>query len=200
MIAVNNWRDSVSLPPLAAKPKKGKSQTVTSTLPKSQGPEASESLSKKSKIPKDIQLASTRLPFTLDEGTHKLQSLLESTATHHKDSGGNKQPLDRDITSMTPDEGTAKTTLCPEASLRDKDLGGNIPPTDMEPIHNLVVILQGLVLNIRSNQTKEKDPRCQRLDDIHEKNYERLKKILEELGIQSALPASVPEQVSSQTS
>nr|GEY90847.1 hypothetical protein [Tanacetum cinerariifolium] len=148
MIAVNNWRDSVSLPPLAAKPKKGKSQTVTSTLPKSQGPEASESLSKKSKIPKDIQLASTRLPFTLDEGTHKLQSLLESTATHHKDSGGNKQPLDRDITSMTPDEGTAKTTLCPEASLRDKDLGGNIPPTDMEPIHNLVVILQGLVLNI----------------------------------------------------
>ncbi|GKE45417.1 hypothetical protein Tco_1472701 [Tanacetum coccineum] len=31
------------------------------------------------------------------------------------------------------------------------------------------------------------------------KRYERLKKILEELGIQSALPASVPEQASSQT-
>ncbi|GJW63692.1 hypothetical protein Tco_0115576 [Tanacetum coccineum] len=32
------------------------------------------------------------------------------------------------------------------------------------------------------------------------KRYERLKKILEELGIQSTLPAPVPEQASSQTS
>ncbi|GKD54615.1 hypothetical protein Tco_1288002 [Tanacetum coccineum] len=35
MIVVNNRRDSMSLPPLVAKPKKGKSQTVASTLPKS---------------------------------------------------------------------------------------------------------------------------------------------------------------------
>ncbi|GKF52415.1 hypothetical protein Tco_0159325, partial [Tanacetum coccineum] len=35
MIAVNNQRDSVSPPPLAAKPKNWKSQTVASTLPKS---------------------------------------------------------------------------------------------------------------------------------------------------------------------
>ncbi|GJV09616.1 hypothetical protein Tco_1351157 [Tanacetum coccineum] len=47
MIAVNNQRDSVSLPPLSAKPKKGKYQTVTPTLPKSQGPEVSGALSKK---------------------------------------------------------------------------------------------------------------------------------------------------------
>ncbi|GJT48954.1 hypothetical protein Tco_0975111 [Tanacetum coccineum] len=52
MIAVNNQRDSVSPPPLARKPKKGKSQTVTLTLPKSQGPEASGALSKKKKRPK----------------------------------------------------------------------------------------------------------------------------------------------------
>ncbi|GJT69389.1 retrovirus-related pol polyprotein from transposon TNT 1-94 [Tanacetum coccineum] len=52
MITVNNQRDSISPPSLAAKPKKGKSQTVTSTLPKSQGPEASGALSKKSKRPK----------------------------------------------------------------------------------------------------------------------------------------------------
>ncbi|GKC58865.1 hypothetical protein Tco_1086463, partial [Tanacetum coccineum] len=52
MIAINNQRDSVSLLPLAAKLKKGKSQTVTSTLPKSQGLEASGALSKKSKRPK----------------------------------------------------------------------------------------------------------------------------------------------------
>ncbi|GJU79222.1 hypothetical protein Tco_1276292 [Tanacetum coccineum] len=45
-------RDSVSPPPLVAKPIKGKSQTVASTLPKSQGPKASGALTKKSKRPK----------------------------------------------------------------------------------------------------------------------------------------------------
>nr|GEV78514.1 ribonuclease H-like domain-containing protein [Tanacetum cinerariifolium] len=55
MIGVNNWRDLVSPLPLAAKPKKGKSQTVTSTSPKSQGHEASGALSKKSKRPKSKQ-------------------------------------------------------------------------------------------------------------------------------------------------
>ncbi|GKF79782.1 hypothetical protein Tco_0235350, partial [Tanacetum coccineum] len=120
MIVVNNLRDSVSPPTLAAKPKKGKSQTLTSTLPK------------------DIQLACTGLPSTLDEGTRKSKPLPESTATHPKDSGGNKQLLDREITSTTPDEGTAKTTPRPEGSLGDKDSGGNIPPADMEPIHTPV--------------------------------------------------------------
>ncbi|GKD75814.1 hypothetical protein Tco_1334096 [Tanacetum coccineum] len=47
MIVVNNRRDSMSPPPLALKPKKGKSQTVTPTLPKSQGLKASRALSKK---------------------------------------------------------------------------------------------------------------------------------------------------------
>ncbi|GJV65373.1 hypothetical protein Tco_1476201 [Tanacetum coccineum] len=49
MIALNNRRDSVSPPPLVAKPKTCKSQTVISTSPKSQGLEASGALSKKSK-------------------------------------------------------------------------------------------------------------------------------------------------------
>nr|GEW28902.1 hypothetical protein [Tanacetum cinerariifolium] len=52
LAAVNNKRDSVSPSPLARKPKKGKFQNVTSTLPKSLGPEASGALSKKKKIPK----------------------------------------------------------------------------------------------------------------------------------------------------
>ncbi|GJR55178.1 hypothetical protein Tco_1405699, partial [Tanacetum coccineum] len=95
MIAVNNRRDSVSPPLLAPKPKKGKSQTVTPTLPKSQGPKASGALSKKRKKPKDT-------------------------------------------TSTTPNEGTTKTTSRPEGSLGDKDLGGNIPPADTEPIHTPV--------------------------------------------------------------
>nr|GEU77279.1 uncharacterized mitochondrial protein AtMg00810-like [Tanacetum cinerariifolium] len=52
MIIVNNRRDSVSPPPLASKLKEGKSHTVTSTLPKSQGPKALGALSKKCKRPK----------------------------------------------------------------------------------------------------------------------------------------------------
>nr|GEU54978.1 uncharacterized mitochondrial protein AtMg00810-like [Tanacetum cinerariifolium] len=50
-----------------------------------------------------------------------------------------KGSLGLDIIFMTPDEGTAKTTSCPEGSLGDKDSRGNIPPADMEPIHTPVV-------------------------------------------------------------
>ncbi|GJW69355.1 hypothetical protein Tco_0123779 [Tanacetum coccineum] len=180
MIAVNNWKDLVSPPPLVAKPKKG-SLILSLTLPKSQGPKASGALSKKRKQPKskrpptetkesspkptegseqshsissgtvpdsqdlerDIQLASTRFPSTLDEGTRQSKPLPEGTATHPKDSGGNKQPLDRDKNSTASNEGTAKTTSRPEGSLGDKDSGGNIPPADMEPIHTLVANFSG---------------------------------------------------------
>ncbi|GJS33726.1 hypothetical protein Tco_0532108 [Tanacetum coccineum] len=121
MIVVNNQKDLVS--PLTLSVKKGKSQTVTPTLPKSQGPEASGALSKKRKQPKPkntpsetkvsspkptegseqshlvssgtvpdpqdlerkIQLASTRLPSTLDEGTCKSQPLPDGTTTDPKD-------------------------------------------------------------------------------------------------------------------
>nr|GEX51452.1 reverse transcriptase [Tanacetum cinerariifolium] len=66
------------------------------------------------------------------------------TATHPKDSRGNIQPLDRDLTFTTSDEGTAKTMPRPEGLLRDKDLGGNIPFADMEPIHPTVIDLSGI--------------------------------------------------------
>nr|GEY41603.1 hypothetical protein [Tanacetum cinerariifolium] len=181
MIVVNSQKDSLSLLPLAAKPKKGKSQTVTPTLPKSQGPEIPGALFKKSKRPKykrlptetkvippkpmedseqshsvssgtvpdpqdlerNIQLASMGFPSTLNEGTHKSKPLPESIATHPKDSKGNKQPLDRDITSTTPDEGTAKTMPRPEELLGDIDSEGNIPPVVIEPIHTPVDDLLG---------------------------------------------------------
>ncbi|GKA85083.1 hypothetical protein Tco_0806737 [Tanacetum coccineum] len=52
MIAVNSQKDSMSPLPFPAKPKKGKSHTVTLTLPKSQGPEVLGALSMKSKRPK----------------------------------------------------------------------------------------------------------------------------------------------------
>ncbi|GJS93433.1 hypothetical protein Tco_0800401 [Tanacetum coccineum] len=66
MIAINNRRDAVSPPPLVAKPKKGKSQTVALTLPKSQGPEASGALFKKRKKP-----VSKRPPTTTKESPPK---------------------------------------------------------------------------------------------------------------------------------
>ncbi|GKB41263.1 hypothetical protein Tco_0886205 [Tanacetum coccineum] len=104
-------------------------------------------------LEREIQLASTRLPSTLDEGTRKLKPLPEGIATHPQDSGGNKQPLDRDTTSTTPNEGTAKTTPRPEESLGDKDSGGNIPPADMEPIHTLVADPSGTSAKYQVDET-----------------------------------------------
>nr|GFA13988.1 hypothetical protein [Tanacetum cinerariifolium] len=133
--------------PLVAKPKKGKSQTVTLTLPKSQGPEVPGTLSKKSKRPKsknpptETNVTSPK-PMEGSEqahsGTRKSQPLPIGKATYPKDSKGNIQPLDRDITSTTPNEGMAKTTPRPDGSLEDKDSGETIPPVDIEPIHTTV--------------------------------------------------------------
>ncbi|GKC78456.1 hypothetical protein Tco_1129230, partial [Tanacetum coccineum] len=69
MIAVNNLRDSVPPPPLALKPKKGKSQTVTPTLPK--------------------DITST----TPDEGTTKIAPCPEGSLGD-KDARGNIPPAD----------------------------------------------------------------------------------------------------------
>ncbi|GKB22833.1 hypothetical protein Tco_0862234, partial [Tanacetum coccineum] len=154
MIAVNNQRDSVSPLPLSAKPKKGKSHTVTPTLPKSHGPKASRALSKKSKKPKskktpaETKATSTPKPtegfeqsysVSLGTGTRKSRPLPKSTTIDPKDSVGNKQPIDTGFPSTTSDEGTAKTTPRPEGSLGDKDSGGNKPPADIEPINPTVV-------------------------------------------------------------
>ncbi|GJV99268.1 hypothetical protein Tco_1554520 [Tanacetum coccineum] len=110
---------------------------MASTLPKSQGPEASGALSKKRKKPKSKR-PPTETKESLPKPTEGSKQSYSGTATHPKDLGGNKQPLDRDIASTTSNEGTAKTMPHPEGSLGDKDSGGNIPPADMEPIHTLV--------------------------------------------------------------
>ncbi|GKE57306.1 hypothetical protein Tco_1496491, partial [Tanacetum coccineum] len=168
MIAVNNRRDSVSPPPLTPKPKKGKSRTVTPTLPKSQGPKASGALSKKRKNPKskkpptetkrNIQLASTGFPSTLDEGIRKSKPLPKGTITHSKDSRGNDQPLDWDLTFKNSDEGMAKTMPRPEGSRGDKDLGGNKPLADMEPQNPTDADLLGTVLKVRTPSPKQDKP------------------------------------------
>ncbi|GJT65154.1 hypothetical protein Tco_1016634 [Tanacetum coccineum] len=129
MIDVNNQRDSMSPSPLATKIKKGKSQTVTSTLPKSQGLEASRALSKKRKRPKPKNLPTkTKVtPPKPTEGFEQSHSVSSGTVPDTQD-------LERDIQLAS----TTKTTSRPEGSLGDKDLGGNIQPANMEPIYTSV--------------------------------------------------------------
>nr|GFA86149.1 hypothetical protein [Tanacetum cinerariifolium] len=105
---------------LSKKSKRPKSKTPSTeskvTPPKpTKGSEQSHSVSlvtihDPQDLERVIHLASTGLPSTLDEGTRKSKPLPEGTFTHPKDSGGNVKPLDRDLTFMTSDEGTTKTT------------------------------------------------------------------------------------------
>ncbi|GJZ82142.1 hypothetical protein Tco_0647136 [Tanacetum coccineum] len=141
MIAVNNEKNSVSPLPLFATKKKGKNQTVTPTLPKSQGPEAFGVLSKKRKHPKPKKTPSET------KGTCKSQPLPEGTTTDPKDLRGNDQLADKGLPSTASYEGTTKTTPRPEGPLRDKESGGNKPPTDMEPINPTVADPSGIGAN-----------------------------------------------------
>ncbi|GKA68862.1 hypothetical protein Tco_0768779 [Tanacetum coccineum] len=157
MIDVNNQKDSVSLPPLFAKKKKGKSQTMTPILPKSQGLEAFGAPFKKIKYPKPKKIPNET------KGTSKSQPLLEGTTTDPKDSWGNDQPADKGLPSTASNEGTAKTSSRPEGTLGDKDSGGNKPPADMEPIHPTVVDPSGTSAKYQVDQTQSTRLRYQSL-------------------------------------
>ncbi|GJX15304.1 hypothetical protein Tco_0207062 [Tanacetum coccineum] len=144
MIAVNNQKESVSPLPFSAKKKKVKSQTMTHTLPKSQGPKASESLpqtrKKSNKDPeRNKQLAGMGLPSThLDEGTRKSKLLTKGTKSDPKDLVRNIQPIDMGLPSMVPSEDTGKTKPVDETqstTLRYQTLTDNEGKTSskMEP-------------------------------------------------------------------
>nr|GEU74219.1 retrovirus-related Pol polyprotein from transposon TNT 1-94 [Tanacetum cinerariifolium] len=166
MIAVNNQKDSVSPLPLAIKLKKCKSQNVTPTLPKLPVLEVPGELFMKSKRPKSKKPPTKTkygLPSTLDKGTRKSLPLPESIATSPKDSRGNIQPLNKDLTSITYNESMTKTTPRPEGSLGDKDQGGNIPPTDMESIHPIVSYLSGTGAKYQVDQAQSTRLRYQSL-------------------------------------
>nr|GEV61332.1 copia protein [Tanacetum cinerariifolium] len=141
---LDKTQDLVSPLPLYAKPKKGKSQTVTPTLPKSHGPEASKSLFKESKKPKSkkthAETKATSTPKTIKGSDTQLSE--------------NKQPIDMGLTSMDFDEGTTKTTSRPEGSFRNKDLWGNKPPVDMESIIPTVVDPSGTGAKYQVDQTQ----------------------------------------------
>nr|GEY55049.1 hypothetical protein [Tanacetum cinerariifolium] len=100
MIDVNNQKDSVSLLPLSTKKKKGKSQTVTPTLPKPQGLKASG--------------APLRRETSLSPKRHLLRPRQHPPQSQR-----------RILSNPTQDfnEGTAKTTLHHKGSLGDKDSG-----------------------------------------------------------------------------
>ncbi|GKA92279.1 hypothetical protein Tco_0814204 [Tanacetum coccineum] len=157
MIVVNNQKDSVSPLPLFAKPKKEKSQTVTPTLPKSQGHEASGALSKKRQKPKSKKPPTkTKVtPSKPTESSEQSHSVSSGTVSDPQDLERNIQLTSTGLPS-TPDEGTctAKTTSRPEGSLGDKDSGGNIPPADMEPIHPTVADLLGTGVKYQVNETQ----------------------------------------------
>ncbi|GJY81955.1 hypothetical protein Tco_0494706 [Tanacetum coccineum] len=154
-----------------SKEEKVKSQSVTPTLPKLQGPEDSGALSKKRQNPKskktptkkgvligsvielfdpqdpkrNIQLVGTGLPSTsLDGGTRK------------------SKPLP---------EGTAKTTPCLERPRRDKDSEGFKPPADMELLTNPVVDPSGNDSKYQSDQTQSAILRYRSLTENECKNY-----------------------------
>ncbi|GKE33110.1 hypothetical protein Tco_1452432, partial [Tanacetum coccineum] len=159
IIVVNNLWDSVSPPPLTAKPKKGKSQTVTPTLPKLQGPEASGALSKKRQKPKSKKPPTeTKVtPPKPTEGSEQSHLVSSGTVPDPQDLERNIQLASMGLPSIL-DEGTrtTKTTPHPEGSLGDKDSGRNIPPTDMEPI-NLTVADPSAFLLSEDKLDKESD-------------------------------------------
>ncbi|GJY03105.1 hypothetical protein Tco_0361257 [Tanacetum coccineum] len=135
MIVVNNQKDSVSPPPLSAKKKKRKSQTVTPTLPKSQGTEASKTLFKKRKQPK-----SKKTPSETKVSSPKPTEHFEQSHSVSSDTVPDPQDLERNIQlasttglPSTLDDGTRKSQPLPEGKATPpKDSGGNIQPLDRD--------------------------------------------------------------------
>ncbi|GJW79796.1 hypothetical protein Tco_0143771 [Tanacetum coccineum] len=125
------------------KKKKVESQTVTPTLPKSQVPEASESLLQKRKKP-----LSKKAPKETKATPPPSQRRVLSNPTQSPQAPYlvpkiqrdtyNSMPADKGLPSTTSNEGTAKTTPRLEGLLGDKDSEGNKTPADMEPIHPTV--------------------------------------------------------------
>ncbi|GJS58915.1 hypothetical protein Tco_0653699 [Tanacetum coccineum] len=151
--------DSVrSVSPLTFSPKKkkGKPQSVTQTLPNSQGPETSGALSEKRKRPKSKKTP-TETKVTRPQPSERMeQSHLVSSGTvpGPQDPVGNIQPMGMRLPSTVSDEGVAKTTPCPEGPRGDKDSEGNKPPTDMEPQHTPVADLSGTGVDYQVDETQ----------------------------------------------
>ncbi|GJW39954.1 hypothetical protein Tco_0065799 [Tanacetum coccineum] len=146
------------------KKKKGKTQTVTLTLPKSYGPEASGSLSKKRKQPKPQK--------TPSETKVSSPKPTEDFEQSHSVSSG--IPTDKGLPSTASNEGMDKTTPCPEGPLGDKDLRGNKPPADMEPINPTIADPSGTCAKYQVDHTQFTKLRYQSLTRNEESDKEEV--------------------------
>ncbi|GJR08044.1 hypothetical protein Tco_0790696 [Tanacetum coccineum] len=70
---------------------------------------------------------------------------------------------DKGLPSTASNKGTAKTMPCPEGPLRDKDLEGNKPPDDMEPINPTVIDPLGTGVEYQVDETQSTRLRFQTL-------------------------------------
>ncbi|GKC82659.1 hypothetical protein Tco_1138376 [Tanacetum coccineum] len=125
MVVVNNHEKSVTPLPFTIKKKKGKSQTVTPTLPKSQGLEDSRSLPQKRKNPKSKTTPTeTQVtpPTRPTEDSEQSYSVSLDKATDPEDPNKNKQLARMGLPSIVPDEGVGKTHPLPKGTkTREKD-------------------------------------------------------------------------------
>ncbi|GJT23374.1 hypothetical protein Tco_0893311 [Tanacetum coccineum] len=194
MIAVNNQKESVSPLPFSAKKKKVKSQTMTHTLPKSQGPKASESLpqtrkkSKSKKAPKETKETPPPEPTKEFEQSH---SVSWGKTLDPKDPERNKQLAGMGLPSTHLDEGTRKSKLLTKGTKSDPkdlvrniqpiDMGlpsmvpkGNKPPADIEPIHPSVADLSSSGAEYQVDETQSTTLRYQTLTDNEGKTSSKM--------------------------
>ncbi|GKC90411.1 hypothetical protein Tco_1151060, partial [Tanacetum coccineum] len=132
MVVVNNREHSVNTLPFTIKKKKGKSQSVTPTLPQSQGLEASGPLPQKRKKPKSKKTPTeTKVtPSKPTKDSEQSHSVSSGTVPDPKDLVRNIQLTGTRLPS-TLDEGTRKSQTLPKGKKYDpKDLVGNIQPID----------------------------------------------------------------------
>nr|GEZ93036.1 hypothetical protein [Tanacetum cinerariifolium] len=69
-------------------------------------------------------------------------------------SGRNVQPVNKGLPSMASNECTAKTMLCLEGPLGDKDSEGNKPPADMKPINPIIIDPSGTGVEYKMDKTQ----------------------------------------------
>nr|GEV95926.1 hypothetical protein [Tanacetum cinerariifolium] len=165
--------------PFTVNKKKRKSQTVTSTLAQSQGPEALGSLPQKRKKPKSKKTpieAHVTLPSVPIEDSEQSYSVSSGNVPDPQDPRekttpwGNVQPVDKGFTSTASKDGTGTITHLLEGPHRDKDSEGFKPPVDMEPLATLGVDPSRTDAKYQADQTQS--ARLSNEDDVFEAGEE----------------------------
>ncbi|GKC83450.1 hypothetical protein Tco_1139167, partial [Tanacetum coccineum] len=125
------------------KEKKVKSHTVTPTLPKSQGHEASGALSKKRQNPKSKKTpieTQVTLPIGLMEGSEQSYLVSSSNILDPQDLERNIQLAGTGLPSTSLDKGIHKSQPFPENTTNDpKDSGNNAQPVDKDCLPRLLM-------------------------------------------------------------